>query len=229
MLRERRSQRDRTVVWTAHTDAFNELARDVESPRAFLTWLAERSGEDAQVGPLVIRARSPLSRLIEGLERDPDRILNGNLIVNARTTARQAADELEKVATDAWASYLEQQPPPDAELYAGLRDHPDLERLVRDAEQQDRRYVELRNQPYLQTDRLRQEFEQLMQAREVTRQNLPDIQDDEIRAFVAAAARDGAALSALTPAVVNWLTTHGLIDTYVVRRRSSRAEGTRQR
>jgi hypothetical protein len=82
---------------------------------------------------------------------------------------------------------------------------------------------------YLRTEELRSEFKQLLAARAATRQALPDVQDDEIRTFVAASARYGAPLSALTPEVLKWLRIHGLTDIYVVRRKSAGPESASRR
>jgi hypothetical protein len=221
-LKARRSQYDRTQVWRTHSDALNESAELLEAPRAFLQWLHALGGPAVPAGIAeVSRARSAVARLQEGFANNPDQLLSGDLINRSRAAVKRAAEELERVAAAAWAQYLDQLSPPDADIYAGLRDHPELGGRVREAEQQDRRYSQLRGEPYLKTDALRSEFANLLVARTATRKALPEITDDDVRLFVTSAGRGGAPLSlTLKENVLEWLDQYGLTDTYVVRRKS---------
>lgn len=80
-------------------------------------------------------------------------------------------------------------------------------------------YEHLRRRKYLESEDLRREFVRLLRERTETRRRLPDIHDNEVRAFVTAAAAQGAPLAALTPTVLQWLESHRLAGGYVVRRR----------
>jgi hypothetical protein len=174
--------------------------------------------------PAVAAARSTARLLLEGLERDPDGVLAGGLLGNAEEYAKRAADDLEAYATEAWSAHVDRLPAPDAELYAGLRGQGEFADLVEQAERQDRQYEQLRRRKYLDSEELRRGFVRLLSERDQTRRRLPDINDEEIRAFVTAAAAQGAPLAALTSTVLRWLESNRLADGYVVRRRPSDGE-----
>ena len=215
-LRQRRSQRDRTAVWSAHAHALEECAISLERPRQFLTWLQGISPAAADNPHWGAEARAETARLKEALHKDPEQVLNGKLIERVRSATKVAADRLEAEAKKRWSGYVEELPPPDADLYAAFRDEAEFERLVREAERQDSRYRDLRSRQYLSTDDERSEFVRLMKSRQETRGRLPDIRNEEIRTFVALAARDGAPLP-LGAAVLDWLARNG----YDLLRRSS--------
>jgi hypothetical protein len=220
-LRERRRQDYSRQVWTTHAKALDECAVGIDRPRAFLEWLhGERRDQVTVEGPAVATARSTVRLLLKGLERDPDRVLAGELLGDAEKHAKRAADDLEERAIDAWSAHVDRLPPPDAELYAGLRGQGALANLVEQAERQDRQYEHLRRRKYLESEELRQGFVRLLRERDETRRRLPDIHDNEVREFVTAAAVQGAPLAALTPTVLQWLESNRLTDGYVVRRRS---------
>lgn len=220
-LKVRRSQYDRAQVWSTHSNALNESAELLEAPRSFLQWLHALGGPAVPAGIAeVSRARSAVALLQAGFANNPDGLLSGDLINKSRAAVKQAAEELDRLAAATWAQYLDQLSPPDADIYAGLRDQPEFGDLVREAEQQDRRYSQLRGEPYLKTEALRSEFANLLRARAATRKALPQITDDDVRLFVTSAGRNGAPLSvALKGNVLEWLHEYGLTDTYVVRRK----------
>jgi hypothetical protein len=219
-LRERKRQDYSRQVWTAHAKALDECAVSIDRPRAALEWLhVERREQVAVESPAVAAARSTVRLLLEGLERDPDGVLAGELLGDAEEHAKRAADDLETRATGAWSAHVDRLPPPDAELYAGLQGQGAFANLVEQAERQDRQYEQLRKRKYLDSEELRRGFVRLLSERDETRRRLPDIHDEEIRAFVTAAAAQGAPLAALTPTVLQWIESNRLADGYVVRRR----------
>jgi hypothetical protein len=207
-------------VWTTHAKALDDCAVGFDRPRAFLEWLHGQRGEQVTVeSSTVATARSTVRLLLKGLEQDPDRVLVGELLGDAEKHAKRATDDLDERATDAWSAHVDRLPPPDAELYAGLRGQGALANLVEQADRQDRQYEQLRKRKYLESEELRQGFVRLLRERDETRRRLPDIHDNEVRAFVTAAAVRGAPLAALTPTVLQWLESNRLADGYVVRRR----------
>jgi hypothetical protein len=219
-LRERKRQDYSRQVWTARAKALDECAVGIDRPRAVLEWLhGERREQVTVESPAVATARSTVRLLLEGLERDPDRVLAGELLGDVEEYAKRAAADLETRATDAWSAHVDRLPPPDAELYAGLRGQGEFANLVEQAERQDRQYEHLRKRKYLESEDLRREFVRLLRERTETRRRLPDIHDNEVRAFVTAAAAQGAPLAALTPTVLQWLESNRLAGGYVVRRR----------
>jgi hypothetical protein len=221
-LRERKRQDYSRQVWTAHAKALDECAVGIDRPRAVLEWLhRERREQVAVESPAVATARSTVRLLLEGLERDPDRVLAGELLGNAEEYTKRAADDLETRATEAWSAHVDRLPPPDAELYAGLRGQGKFANLVEQAERQDRQYEHLRKRKYLESEELRLGFVRLLSERDETRRRLPNIHDNEVRAFVTAAAAQGAPLAALTPTVLQWLESNRLAEGYVVRRQST--------
>lgn len=219
-LRERKRQDYSRQVWTARAKALDECAVGIDRPRAVLEWLQDERREQVTVeSPAVATARSTVRLLLEGLEQDADRVLAGELLGDTEEYAKRAADDLETRATDAWSAHVDRLPPPDAELYAGLRGQGEFANLVEQAERQDRQYEHLRKRKYLESEELRRQFVRLLNERDETRRRLPDIHDNEVRSFVTAAAAQGAPLAALTPTVLQWLESNRLADGYIVRRR----------
>jgi hypothetical protein len=221
-LREWRRQDYSRQVWTTHARTLDERAANIERPRGALEWLHVERDEHVTIeSPAVAAARSVVRQLLEGLEQDPDGVLAGELLGDAEERARRAADDLEMRAKDAWSAHVDRLPAPDAELYAGLRGQGVFANLVERAERQDQQYEHLRRRKYLDSNKLRREFEQLLRERDETRKRLPDVHNEEIRAFVTAATAQGAPLAALTPTVLEWIESNRLADGYVVRRRTT--------
>ena len=205
-------------VWRHHAREFEGLMSQIHPPLSFLAWLRSKTGDVSM--PDSGRALQSLRRLRDALEADPSALLReGALLDEARSAARECVNALSDAAKSAWLAYGRSLPVRDADLYAPFEEQERYRALVRQARAEDEKLTRLMNVPYLATGAERAALESLLEARLATREQLPSVEDVEIREFVTKASQTGVPVAALTPKVWEWLKANELEASYVVRKR----------
>jgi hypothetical protein len=209
---------DRTRnLWRQHGNDLDALSAEIGRPLLFLAWLRgegvtpgtpDNSGEVA----------ASLDELSVRVARDPEAVGGSELIGETKERLRALARSLVEQAEAAWVAHAETLPPVDADVFAQFEDQTQYAQVVAAARREDDEYRAFLGKKFLATEEDRRAFEGLMKRRAATRQKLPRVDDEEIRAFVTAAARGGAPLEALTEKIQGWLREYSLEDSYVVRR-----------
>lgn len=220
---------DRTRnLWRQHANDFDALSADIGRPLSFLGWLGGEGvtpGTPGNSGEVA----TALDELSMRVARDPEAVGGSELIGETKDRLRALARSLVEQAEAAWVAYAETLPPVDADLFAQFEDQAQYAQLVAAARREDDEYRAFLSKKFLATEEDRRAFESLMKRRAATRQKLPRVDDEEIRAFVTAAARGGARLGALTEKIQRWLREYSLEDSYVVRRSGAVDRSDRRR
>ena len=156
-----------------------------------------------------------MEELVAILTTAPQDALEGDQLVATTRVVQQALRDLDQVLSETWQAYSDQLEWIPANLWAAFQDNAEVGPLVRKAMRQDEEWDSIRRQQRL--DSLAQEkFTQLRNNRQLLLSELPDVSDEEVRAFVVSAGSSGAALSALSVGVRAWLVQNDLMDAYRV-------------
>lgn len=221
-LREREGVARQRSAWLSHTTRFTELSDELDRVSAFLRWLGGSCGEESDGSGLdvVAAARRAMNDLADSLAGSPEAALDDNRILDATQLVASALRALEVCAESAWRAHLDHVDWIPATLWAPLQSHRDQGRYVTQALRQDAEFEALRSVRIPDADE-RRRFVELQAAHAEILAKLPDISNEAVKQFVVAAGAGGADLSALTPEVLQWLSENDLLNSYLVRQRSS--------
>jgi hypothetical protein len=219
-VRERELLSRQRASWQTHTDRFAAIRERLASAAQFLAWCSAAGGADQpprDAGDLAAAIGS-VAKLHEALLADPGAVLEGNQVPDVASQVEALAKRLEEEARSTWANHLDQDEWVPASLWTPFENSSTYGASVRDAMHQDRRRKDFARLPF-PTEAQQGEYEQLMQDRAALLARLPDTSDEEISAFLVAAAGPGVPLAQYSEAVAAWLVEHGLADRYVIRTR----------
>jgi hypothetical protein len=219
-VRERNELGLQRAAWQTHAKRFSEVRERLATAVQFLGWLsktgqAERPASDA---PALAAALGSVTLLLDALRAEPASVLEGNQAPDTASQVEAVVRTIEEQARTAWSDHLAGDGWVPASLWAPF-ENSSYGAAVREAVQQDRRHRELAR-PAFPTPAEQVAYEQLTKDRAALVAKLPDTSDEEISAFLIAAAGSGVSLDRYTAAVAAWLAEYGLTDRYVIRTRT---------
>lgn len=206
-------------AWVTHQEALEEFQRRLQSASEFIAWARSR-GIDVEDPDATAKkkAKQEMSNVLKQIGDDPAQVLSPGYMPRVRDTIRSFINGEEKRAQTAWQQLCDSIKWERADLWQPFATAPKYRASVEEAAAQDHKLDLLLRKPFLTTPAERVEFDDLLTAGRELRQTLPTIDSAEVQAFMSAVGVQGAPLALLTPTVVEWLTAHGLIDNYIVRR-----------
>lgn len=187
--------------------------------REATTALVTRMGEPMPTAPGLPAALEALRQWRSQLDSDLAAALSGNTFSTLRIATETAVGQIEAQAQNAWRTYLDRTSPDiDTDLLDVLNSDPQAAATVQRIgvlSNVVRGFAELPLPTAEQVDQYDSMVADLQSAWSTI--DLSSL-DDEIVGFLRAANGDhGAALTALTPAVLAWLGERGLAEHYVIR------------
>lgn len=216
--RARRSQRHGEAL-SHRNEILERLLTRAAHAHAATRSLATRMAEPTNTAPGVPAALEALRQWRLQLEADLPAALSGDAFTTLRTATERAVEQIEAQAHTAWCAYLAQTSPDvDTELLEVLNADPQaavtverigvLSKIVRG-------FAELALPTAEEVDQYDAMVADLQSAWSML--DLSSLDDETVAFLRAANGEHGAALTALTPAVLAWLGERGLTDHYVIR------------
>lgn len=218
-LRHRQQIANVAEAWGTHQEALEGFSRRLQATAEFITWVQSRSiaVKDADMAAKK-KAKQAITGLLKKIVDDPEQVLAPGYMLTVRTALESFISGEEERAQSEWEQLRNSVEWARADLWQPFATSSKYRAAVEKAAAQDSQLDALLRKAFLKTAAEREEFDDLLIAGHKLRQTLPSIDSAEVQEFMSAVGMQGARLALLTPKVIEWLTTHGLIDNYVVRR-----------
>jgi len=218
-LRRRQQIAHVAEAWGTHEEVLKEFGVRLQVAAEFITWVQNRS--IAVVGADVAakkKAKQTMTGLLKKIANEPEEVFAPGYMPTVRADLESFIGGEEERAHAAWEQLGNSLEWARADLWQPFATSSKYRSIVEKAASQDRQLDALLKKSFLKTAAEREEFDDLLLAGHKLRQTLPSIDSGEVQEFMSAVSMQGARLALLTPEVIEWLKTHGLIDNYVVRR-----------